>query len=132
MADKKNPADPKYEGAYKGKFTQDEIDAVYEKAAMQPNHHEPAPGSFVPTVGQLTTAARKEAEPMEEPMYGGTYEAANVGAVDMRPIIDKKCAAPKPHGCRRALRRRSAEWRPTPRCLRWQMPRQLQTPLGGV
>ena len=103
MADKKNPADPKYEGAYKGKFTQDEIDAVYEKAAMQPNHHEPAPGSFVPTVGQLTTAARKEAEPMEEPMYGGTYEAANVGAVDMRPIIDKKCAAPKPHGCRRAL-----------------------------
>ena len=30
MADKKNPADPKYEGAYKGKFTQDEIDAVYD------------------------------------------------------------------------------------------------------
>ena len=42
------------------------------KAAMQPNHHQPAPGSFVPTLGQLTTAARKEAEPMEEPMYGGT------------------------------------------------------------
>ena len=30
MADQKDPADPNYEGAYKGKFTQDEIDAVYD------------------------------------------------------------------------------------------------------
>ena len=84
-------AEPRYGGAYQSKVSQEEIDAVYEAAAMKPSHSHPAPGNQVPKVAELWSAARKEAEEAEEPLYGGAALAKNVGAVDMRPIIDKKC-----------------------------------------
>ena len=37
--------------------------------------------------------ARKDAEDSEEPRYEGAYVAKEVGLVDTRPIIDKKCHA---------------------------------------
>jgi hypothetical protein len=59
MADEK-PA--RYEGAYVPRISQDEIDAVYEQASMQPRFDHPAPGKEVPKVSDVTRAARKEAE----------------------------------------------------------------------
>ena len=42
--------------------------------------------------------ARKDAEDSEEPRYEGAYVAKEVGLVDTRPIIDKKCRAnPNPN-----------------------------------
>ena len=52
----------RYEGAYVPRISQDEIDAVYEQASMQPRFDHPAPGKAVPTVRDVTRDARKEAE----------------------------------------------------------------------
>ena len=42
---------------------------------------------------EVMRAARKDAEDSEEPRYEGAYVAKEVGLVDTRPIIDKKCHA---------------------------------------
>ena len=47
MAEEK-PA--RYEGAYVPRISQDEVDAVYEMASMQPRYDHPAPGKVVPSV----------------------------------------------------------------------------------
>ena len=59
MAEEK-PA--RYEGAYVPRISQDEVDAVYEMASMQPRYDHPAPGKVVPSVRDVTRDARKEAE----------------------------------------------------------------------
>jgi len=64
-------AEPNYGGAYVNKVSQDEIDAVYEKAAMKASDHHPAPGSYVPSMPDILKAAAKEAEPEEEARFGG-------------------------------------------------------------
>ena len=64
-------AEPNYGGAFVAKVTQDEIDAVYEKAAMKAADHHPAPGSYVPTMADILKTAAKEAEPEEEARFGG-------------------------------------------------------------
>ena len=84
-------AAPMYEGAYVPKISQEEIDKVYEEAAMKPSSHHPAPGKYVPSMAELHRAAAKEAEEEEEPRYGGAMLHKNVFAVDYRPIIDEKC-----------------------------------------
>ena len=57
----------RYEGAYVPRISQDEIDAVYEQASMQPRFDHPAPGKAVPTVRDVTRDARKEAEDKVRP-----------------------------------------------------------------
>ena len=45
----------------------------------------------MPSVREVMRDARKDAEDSEEPRYEGAYVAKEVGLVDTRPIIDKKC-----------------------------------------
>ena len=75
----------------------------------------------MPSVREVMRDARKDAEDSEEPRYEGAYVAKEVGLVDTRPIIDKKCRAnpnPNPNPNRNAqVGQGLAKWRATARVL---------------
>ena len=83
----------------------------------------------MPSVREVMRDARKDAEDSEEPRYEGAYVAKEVGLVDTRPIIDKKC---------HANRTNPKNPNPSPNCSPNagprpdHVPRQLQECVGGV